>query len=79
MEFPSKGMAAPGGVERFAQGARRLILTRQSRNQTGPLYLPDICHPRAMAGYLSYRDIRLFDYARWAEPLREQETRRRGS
>jgi hypothetical protein len=25
-----------------------------------------------MAGYLSYRDIRLFDYARWAEPLREE-------
>jgi len=24
-----------------------------------------------MAGYLSYRDIRLFDYARWAEPLRD--------
>ena len=32
---------------------------------------PDICHARAMAGYLSYRDIRLFDYARWAEPLRD--------
>jgi hypothetical protein len=34
--------------------------------------LPDICHARAMAGYLSYRGIRLFDYARWAEPLREE-------
>jgi len=34
--------------------------------------LPDICHPRAMAGYLSYCGIRLFDYARWAEPLREE-------
>jgi hypothetical protein len=34
--------------------------------------LPDICHPKAMAGYLSYRDIRLFDYARWAEPLRDE-------
>jgi len=33
---------------------------------------PDICHPKAMAGYLSYRDIRLFDYARWAEPLRDE-------
>jgi hypothetical protein len=33
---------------------------------------PDICHARAMAGYLSYRDIRLFDYARWAEPLRDE-------
>ena len=34
--------------------------------------LPDICHPKAMAGYLSYRDIRLFDYPRWAEPLLEE-------
>jgi hypothetical protein len=34
--------------------------------------LPDICHPRAMAGYLSYHGIRLFDYARWAEPLRDE-------
>jgi hypothetical protein len=34
--------------------------------------LPDICHPRAMASYLSAREFRLFDYARWAEPLREE-------
>jgi len=34
--------------------------------------LPDICHPKAMAGYLRSRDIRLFDYARWAEPLRDE-------
>ena len=34
--------------------------------------LPDICHPKAMAGYLSYRGIRLFDYARWAEALRDE-------
>lgn len=34
--------------------------------------LPDICHAKAMGGYLSYHDIRLFDYARWAEPLREE-------
>jgi hypothetical protein len=33
--------------------------------------LPDICHARAMAGYLGGRGIRLFDYVRWAEPLRE--------
>lgn len=32
--------------------------------------LPDICYPQAMAGFLSYRNIRLFDYAKWAEPLR---------
>lgn len=34
--------------------------------------LPDICHAQAMAGYLSYRGIRLFDYPRWAEPLRDE-------
>lgn len=34
--------------------------------------LPDICHPNAMAGYSSDRDTRLFDYPRWAEPLRDE-------
>jgi len=34
--------------------------------------LPDICHAKAMAGYLGARDIRLFDYPRWAEPLRDE-------
>jgi hypothetical protein len=34
--------------------------------------LPDICHPRAMAGFLDYQKIRLFDFPRWAEPLREE-------
>ena len=34
--------------------------------------LLDICHAQAMAGYLSYNKLRLFDYARWAEPLRDE-------
>jgi hypothetical protein len=34
--------------------------------------LPDICHPRAMASFLDYHQIRLFDFPRWAEPLREE-------
>lgn len=34
--------------------------------------LPAICHARAMEGHLRSRDVRLFDYPRWAEPLREQ-------
>jgi hypothetical protein len=33
--------------------------------------LPDICHSEAMGEYLRARGIRLFDYPRWAEPLRE--------
>ena len=34
--------------------------------------LPDICHSRAMAGHLSRQGIRLFDFAKWAEPLRNE-------
>lgn len=34
--------------------------------------LPDICHPKAMAGFLGAHDIRLFDYALCAAPLREE-------
>lgn len=34
--------------------------------------LPAICHARAMEGYLRARSVRLFDYPRWAEPLRDQ-------
>ena len=34
--------------------------------------LPDIGYAAAMAGYLGYHKIRLFDYPRWAEPLRDE-------
>ncbi len=34
--------------------------------------LPDIGYAGAMAGYLSYHKIQLFDYPRWAEPLRDE-------
>lgn len=34
--------------------------------------LPDLCHAEAMARYLGARDIRLFDYPRWAEPFRDR-------
>ena len=33
--------------------------------------LPDIGYAGAMSRYLSRHDIRYFDYARWAEPLRD--------
>ena len=33
--------------------------------------LPEIAHAEAMARYLGVRGMRLFDYPRWAEPLRE--------
>ncbi len=34
--------------------------------------LPDLCHAGAMATYLSARGTRLFDYPRWAEPVRDE-------
>lgn len=34
--------------------------------------LPDIGYAQAMARHLSYPQIKLFDYPRWAEPLRDQ-------
>ncbi len=34
--------------------------------------LPDICFAGAMAGYLGYHKIRLFDYPKWANQLREE-------
>ena len=34
--------------------------------------LLDICYPDGMAAYLSAHGIRLFDFTRWAEPLRDE-------
>ncbi len=34
--------------------------------------LPDICHAKALAGYLSYHHTRLFDFPSWAEKLRNE-------
>ena len=34
--------------------------------------IPSICHAEAMSTYLRFKSIRIFDYARWAEPLRDQ-------
>lgn len=34
--------------------------------------VPEICHPRAMAVHLKREGYRIFDYARWAEPLRDR-------
>ena len=32
--------------------------------------LPDICHARALGGHLKQQGVRLFDFPKWAEPLR---------
>jgi hypothetical protein len=34
--------------------------------------LPGVCYPEGMATYLRIHDVRLFDYPRFAEPLREE-------
>lgn len=34
--------------------------------------IPGICYPEGMAGYLSSKGIRLFDYPKFAEPLRNE-------
>jgi hypothetical protein len=34
--------------------------------------LPEICHAGAMSSYLSSKGIRIFDYTKFAEPLREE-------
>ncbi len=33
--------------------------------------LPEICHSQALGKYLTRQGFRLFDYTKWAEPLRE--------
>src|SRR5664279_3121225 len=33
--------------------------------------LPGVCYPEGMATYLRIHDVRLFDYPRFVEPLRE--------
>jgi hypothetical protein len=34
--------------------------------------IPEICHAKGMSGFLMANKIRIFDYTKWAEPLREQ-------
>ena len=34
--------------------------------------VPGLCYANGMSSYLRQHDIRIFDYARFAEPLREQ-------
>ena len=34
--------------------------------------IPVICHAQGMTGYLFSHEIRIFDYTKWAEPLREE-------
>jgi hypothetical protein len=57
-------------IERHADKIRGTLSCFDRVVITGTL--PDICHAEAMAGYLTAKQIRLFDYTQWAEPLRDE-------
>jgi len=59
----------PTFIERHADKIRGVLSCFDRVVLTGTL--PDLCHAEAMARYLGARDIRLFDYPRWAEPFRD--------
>jgi hypothetical protein len=57
-------------IERHADQIRGVLSCFDRVVLTGTL--PDLCHAGAMATYLGARQIRLFDYPRWAEPFRDE-------
>jgi hypothetical protein len=56
-------------IARHADKIRGLLSCFDRVVLTGTL--PDLCHADAMARFLGARQIRLFDYPRWAEPFRD--------
>jgi hypothetical protein len=57
-------------VERHADKIKGVVSCYDRVVITGTL--PDICHSRAIADHLTAQRVRLFDYPRWAQPLRDQ-------
>jgi hypothetical protein len=57
-------------IDRHADKIRGVLSCFDRVVLTGTL--PDLCHADAMARYLGARNIRLFDYPRWAEPFRDE-------
>jgi len=57
-------------LERHAKQIRGVISCWDRIVITGTL--PEICHAGAMTSLLYARNIRIFDYTRWAEPLRDE-------
>jgi len=57
-------------MERHADKIRGVLSCFDRVVITGTL--PDLCHQEAMARYLGARQVRLFDYPRWAEPFRDR-------
>jgi len=57
-------------TDRYADRIRGVLTCLDRIIITGTL--PDICHADAMAIHLRVKGVRLFDFARWAEPLRDE-------
>lgn len=57
-------------TERHAEKIRGVLSCLDRVVITGTI--PGICHSRGMTALLMENRIRIFDYAKWAEPLREQ-------
>jgi hypothetical protein len=60
----------PAITERYADKIRGVLSCFDRVVIQGTL--PDICHPKAIQGYLWDRKVRFFDYTKWAEPLRDK-------
>jgi hypothetical protein len=65
-----EGLAMVNLFERHRSKIRGMLSCLDRVVITGTL--PDICHAQVLERHLSFRGVRLFDYARWAEPMREQ-------
>jgi hypothetical protein len=57
-------------TERYAEQIAGVVSCYDRIVITGTL--PGVCYPAGMATFLRIHDIRLFDYPRFAEPLREE-------
>ena len=57
-------------LERHAEKIRGIISCFDRVILIGTL--PDICYDNAMTSFLFRKNIRIFDYTQWAEPLREE-------
>ena len=63
-------MVVPALIEKYAEKIHGVISFYDRLIVTGTL--PPLSYPQGMAGYLLRAGIRFFDYAQFAQPLREQ-------
>src|SRR5215211_1030866 len=76
-------LVAGAGALAFLEGTSMVLLTERYGDQIAGVLscfdrvvitgtLPEICYAQAMSKHLTEQGVRLFDYTRWAEPLREE-------